>query len=113
MRSTSRTSGCPEDAETNERFLRGLDACETVLLKPRFLRGPARMSGATLTIGPKGRGTFHWLMVRRLFILGQDPPALARSEGVSHDQLAKEFGEDLELMGTLAGRSRTIGRRLP
>jgi hypothetical protein len=59
------------------------------------------MSGATLTIGSKERGTLHWLMVRRLFILGQDPPALARSEGVSHDQLASEFGEDLELMADL------------
>jgi hypothetical protein len=59
------------------------------------------MSAATLTIGSKERGTLHWLMVRRLFILGQDPPALARSEGVSHDQLAAEFGEDLELMADL------------
>ncbi|HEX3325077.1 MAG TPA: hypothetical protein VHR65_08125, partial [Solirubrobacterales bacterium] len=59
------------------------------------------MSAATLTIAPRERGTLHWLMVRRLFILGQDPPALARSEGVSHDQLAKEFGEDLELMADL------------
>jgi hypothetical protein len=59
------------------------------------------MSAATLTIGQKERGTLHWLMVRRLFILGQDPPALARNEGVSHDQLAKEFGEDLELMADL------------
>lgn len=59
------------------------------------------MSAATLTIGSKERGTLHWLMVRRLFILGQDPPALARSEGVSHDQLAREFGEDLELMADL------------
>lgn len=59
------------------------------------------MSVATLTIGSKERDTLHWLMVRRLFILGQDPPALARSEGVSHDQLAREFGEDLELMADL------------
>ncbi len=59
------------------------------------------MSAATLTIGPKERRTLHWLMVRRLFILGQDPPAMARSEGVSHDQFAKEFGEDLRLMQDL------------
>ncbi|HSS03964.1 MAG TPA: hypothetical protein VLK89_02095 [Solirubrobacterales bacterium] len=56
---------------------------------------------ATVTIGPKERATLHWLMVRRLFILGQDPPELARSEGVSHDELAGEFGEDPRLMGDL------------
>jgi hypothetical protein len=59
------------------------------------------MSAATLTIGPKERGTLHWLMTRRLFILGQNPPELARSEGVSLDQLAQEFGEDLQLMADL------------
>lgn len=56
---------------------------------------------ATVAIGPKERGTLHWLMVRRLFILGQDPPELARSEGVSLDELAEEFGEDLRLMADL------------
>jgi hypothetical protein len=40
-------------------------------------------------------------MTRRLFILGQDPPELARNEGVSLDELAAEFGEDLELMADL------------
>jgi len=59
------------------------------------------VSAAALTIGAKERGTLHWLMVRRLFILGQDPPELARSEGVSLDQLAKEFAEDLNLMADL------------
>lgn len=53
---------------------------------------------ATFTIGSKERGTLHWLMARRLFILGQDPPALARSEGVDLDELAEEFSEDLRLM---------------
>ena len=56
---------------------------------------------ATITIGVKERNTLHWLMARRLFILGQDPPELARSEGVSLDELAEEFGEDLRLMGDL------------
>jgi hypothetical protein len=59
------------------------------------------MSAATLTIDPEERGTLHWLMARRLFILGQDPPALARSEGISLDQLAQEFAEDLQLMADL------------
>jgi hypothetical protein len=53
---------------------------------------------ATVTIGSKERGTLHWLMARRLFILGQDPPALASSEGVDLNELAEEFGEDLRLM---------------
>jgi hypothetical protein len=56
---------------------------------------------ASVKIGPKERGTLHWLMVRRLFILGQDPPELARSEGVNLDDLAEEFGEDLQLMSDL------------
>jgi hypothetical protein len=56
------------------------------------------MSAASPTIGAKERDTLHWLMVRRLFILGQDPPALASSEGVGLDELAEEFGEDLRLM---------------
>lgn len=53
------------------------------------------MNRATVTIGPKERGSLHWLMVRRLFILGQDPPELARVEGVGLDQLAVELGSDL------------------
>ena len=56
---------------------------------------------ATLRIGPKERDTLHWLMCRRLFILGQDPPGLACKEGVSTDDLAEEFGEDLRLMEDL------------
>jgi hypothetical protein len=59
------------------------------------------MSGGFVTIGSGERDTLHWLMARRLFILGQDPPALALSEGVDLDQLASEFGEDLELMEIL------------
>jgi hypothetical protein len=59
------------------------------------------MSTATLTIGRNERDTLHWLMARRLFVMGQDPPALAASEGANLDQLAKEFGEDLELMSDL------------
>ncbi|HWA53293.1 MAG TPA: hypothetical protein VG816_03895 [Solirubrobacterales bacterium] len=72
---------------------------------------------ATVTIGPKERATLHWLMVRRLFILGQDPPELARSEGVSHDELAEEFGEDLRLMGDLGWEveddRKTVGLTMP
>lgn len=56
---------------------------------------------ATLKIGQKERDTLHWLMCRRLFILGQDPPGLARKEGVGTDELAGEFGEDLRLMEDL------------
>lgn len=56
---------------------------------------------STVTIGHEERDTLHWLMVRRLFILGQDPPELARCEGVSLDELAEEFGEDLQLMSDL------------
>jgi len=71
----------------------------------------------TVTIGSKERGTLHWLMVRRLFILGQDPPELARSEGVSLDELAEEFGEDLRLMGDLGWEveddRRTVDLTLP
>lgn len=52
----------------------------------------------TVAIGRKERDTLHWLMARRLFILGQDPPALARIEGVGLDELGEEFSEDLRLM---------------
>jgi hypothetical protein len=53
---------------------------------------------ATLTIGPRERDVLHALMCRRLFILGQDPPGLARAEGIGTDQSADEFAEDLRLM---------------
>ena len=53
---------------------------------------------ATVTIGSKERSTLHWLMARRLFILGQDPPELARNEGIDLDELGEEFSEDLRLM---------------
>jgi len=53
---------------------------------------------ATIAIGAMERDTLHWLMARRLFILGQDPPELARSEGVGLDELSEEFSEDLRLM---------------
>ncbi len=56
---------------------------------------------AALVIGQKDRDTLHWLMCRRLFILGQDPPGLALKEGVGTDELAAEFGEDLQLMENL------------
>jgi hypothetical protein len=53
---------------------------------------------STLTIGPRERDVLHALMCRRLFVLGQDPPALARREGIGTDQLADEFAEDMRLM---------------
>lgn len=56
---------------------------------------------AALIVGRKDRDTLHWLMCRRLFVLGQDPPGLARKEGVGTDELAAEFGEDLRLMDDL------------
>lgn len=59
------------------------------------------MSAATLTISRKERDALHWLMVRRLFILGHDPERLARNERVSLDELNEEFGEDLRLMADL------------
>lgn len=72
---------------------------------------------ATVAIGAKERDTLHWLMVRRLFILGQDPPALASREGVSLDELATEFGEDLQLMADLGweveGDRRTVDLTMP
>jgi hypothetical protein len=40
-------------------------------------------------------------MLRRLFILGEEPPELARMEGVSFGQLGEEFREDLRLMEDL------------
>jgi hypothetical protein len=60
------------------------------------------MSAAILTIGSKERGTLHWLMVRRLFILGQDPPALAAARGSA----------TLRALRLLAGvhRARCLGR---
>jgi hypothetical protein len=77
----------------------------------------ARMTGAALTIGSGERDTLHWLMARRLFILGQDPPALALSEGIDLDQLAKEFGEDLELMEILGweveGERKSVALTMP
>lgn len=72
---------------------------------------------ATVTIGSKERASLHRLMVRRLFILGQDPLELARSEGVSHDELAEEFGEDLRLMADLGWEveddRKTVGLTMP
>ena len=56
---------------------------------------------ATLTISQGEREALHWLLCRRLFILGQDPPELARREGVTLTKLAAEFGEDLRLMHDL------------
>ncbi len=64
---------------------------------------------ATLMIGPQERNTLHWLMCRRLFILGQDPPELARKEGVSTKQLAEEFGEDLWLMEDIGWEVESSG----
>lgn len=64
---------------------------------------------ATLKIGPQERNTLHWLMCRRLFILGQDPPELARKEGVSTKQLAEEFGEDLWLMEDIGWEVESSG----
>ena len=72
---------------------------------------------ATVTIGSKERDTLHWLMIRRVFILGQDPPELARREGVSLDELAEEFGEDLQLMSDLGweveGDRTTVDLTMP
>lgn len=65
---------------------------------------------ATLTISRTERETLHWLMCRRLFVLGQDPPTLARAEGVGTEQLAEEFGEDLRLMQGPGLRSRVRRR---
>lgn len=59
------------------------------------------MTPATLTISAAERDTLHELMLRRLFVLGDDPPALARAEGVNADQLAEEFADDLRLMQDL------------
>jgi hypothetical protein len=56
---------------------------------------------ASLEINPEERGALHRLLCRRLFVLGQDPPELARKEGVSLGELAEEFGEDLRLMGEI------------
>jgi hypothetical protein len=55
----------------------------------------------TLTIARGEREALHWLLSRRLFILGQDPPELARQEGITLTELAVEFGEDLRLMHDL------------
>lgn len=59
------------------------------------------MTPATLTISAAERDMLHELMLRRLFVLGDDPVALARAEGISSDRLAEEFGEDLRLMRDL------------
>ena len=75
------------------------------------------MTPSTIGIGPKERDTLHWLMCRRLFILGQDPPGLACKEGVSSDELAVEFGEDLRLMEDLGweveGDSAAVDLTMP
>lgn len=55
----------------------------------------------TFTVSRREREALHWLLIRRLFILGQDPPELARKEGSSLTHLAMEFGEDLWLMSDL------------
>lgn len=55
----------------------------------------------TFTVSPRERKALHWLLSRRLFILGQDPPELARKEKVTLNRLAVEFGEDLRLMSDL------------
>ena len=59
------------------------------------------MSAATLTINASERDTLHGLMLHRLFVLGEEPIELARTEGVSIQQLGEEFGEDLRLMQDL------------
>lgn len=56
---------------------------------------------AALTIGPRERDVLHALVCRRLFVLGEDPPALARAAGIAVDQLPDEFAEDLRLMEDL------------
>ena len=59
------------------------------------------MSATTFTISGGERDTLHGLMLHRLFVLGAEPIELARTEGVSIEQLGEEFGEDLRLMQDL------------
>lgn len=59
------------------------------------------MSATTLTISGGERDALHGLMLHRLFVLGEEPIELARTEGVSIEQLGEEFGEDLRLMQDL------------
>lgn len=58
-------------------------------------------AAATLTIDAGERDALHGLMLHRLFVLGEEPIELARTEGVSIEQLSEEFGEDLRLMQDL------------
>jgi hypothetical protein len=55
------------------------------------------MTSATLTIDASERNALHGLMVHRLLVFGEEQVRLARTEGVSIQQL----GEDLRLMRDL------------
>lgn len=65
------------------------------------------MSAATLTIDSEERDALHGLMLRRLFVLGEEPLELARAEGVGIERLGEEFGEDLRLMQDLGWLSES------
>lgn len=56
---------------------------------------------AALTISAVQRDVLHDLMLYRLFPIGDHRLRQARLEGIGHEQIAEEFGEDLRLMQDL------------
>lgn len=56
---------------------------------------------ATLTISASERDTLHGLLHRRLLILAENSPGLAKAEGVTVEALCERFGDDLLLMEEL------------
>lgn len=54
-----------------------------------------------LTIDRRQRDSLHALMTYRLFIADERRSQRAREQGVSHEQLAREFEEDAQLMQDL------------
>lgn len=53
---------------------------------------------ATLTISARERDTLHGLMLRRLLILAERTPELAKAEGATVEEVCERFGDDLRLM---------------
>jgi len=61
----------------------------------------SNLAAATLTITSAQRDALRDLMAHRLFMVGDRRLKAALAQGISHDQLAAEFADDLRLMQDL------------
>ena len=59
------------------------------------------MTAATLTLSASERDTLHGLMLHRLFVPAENLTGLARTEGVTVEELCERLGGDLRLMEEL------------